>query len=176
MNLSFKFIFSSLLFFLIAAFPFHEMLDSAQVVAMVRIDRKWSTADTVPPASESNEPYKYVQWINHYTAEIMALFVKDGSVSIPNSPIHIAYDEVTVYPNGTIESVAEWPSFNEGDVFLAPFMENLWHKSDTEIIYDVDMRWFYRVFNDSILLYPEETIIPLSCAIDSLYRYFLKYY
>lgn len=149
MNIALALLLTTPLFNCFTAFPFVEMLDTVSLVAFARIDSIWTTYDTVFPTPCSGKSYLYINRVSHYFGDILALYAKSDSLSMPQGSIHIAYRGVQIAHDGSVAESTATPSFELNETFMAPIYESSWFRSETETIYQVNMCWRYRISNDS---------------------------
>jgi len=124
-----------------APIKFEDMVDSAQLVVIAKVDSMWESIDPIlhPDGTEGGAHH------THVLAELLTAYVKDTS-SIPcSNPIHI------VYAGGLGLHIYPSVSFEEGEVFLAAITPHAQDQSKDETIYRVVWRrWKYTIENDSL--------------------------
>lgn len=142
---------------------FQDMLDSAQLVVIAKVDSMWEQWDTlVLDSTKSLWPRTYI------SAELLTVYVKDTTLIPHSNSICLAYI------GGCGYMVRPSFSFKEGELFLAsvekdkPYLIPL-----DEKIYRVPIsHWKYTIANDT-LMNQYTPPIPLGDALQLLSSHFL---
>ncbi len=159
---------------------FEDMLDSAQIVVIGRVDSIWYTLDTTN-ATINCKPYQLIGPWTHISAEVLALYVKGDSLPIPENLIHIV-EQGGVDPDGTVEWIEGSCDFKLGEVFLAAVEDerNRWLHSATERLYVVPTsQWKYTISGDSVWIMDsmyKPSHISLADVTEALSTHFIKAY
>lgn len=142
----------------VAPITFEDMVDSAQLVVIAKVDSMWERMDTRLLADSTLKAFPYT----HVAAEIITVFYKDTSLLPNTNLLHL------VYGGGLGLHINPSVSFEEGEVFLAaitPFVE---FQSKKETVYRVvKRRWKYTIKNDSLVIHYADPL-PIEQVIGTL--------
>ncbi len=140
---------------------YDDMLDSAQIIVIGKVDSIWFSGEVMP-------------WTN-ISATILGLYTRNDSLPLPKGSIHIVEPGGT-RPDGISMLISDLPQFQVGETFLAAVeQDTIWHNSATEPIYMVfyNDQGKYRISRDSVFLVWENPM-PLCTAVCSLSSKFIQ--
>jgi len=125
-----------------APITFEDMVDSANVVVMARVDSMWY------PIDKENGPH------THILAKLLTVYAKDTSLAPHSSALHI------VYAGGLGLHIYPSVRFEEGEVFLAAVTPYTQFQSKDEMVYRVVKRhWKYVIEDNLVYLLREKPVI-----------------
>jgi hypothetical protein len=142
----------------VAPITFEDMVDSAQLVVIAKVDSMWESIDPVvrPDGTE------FAAHHTHVLAELLTAYVKDTSLVPCSNSIHI------VYAGGLGLHINPSVSFEEKEVFLAAITPHSRDQSKDETIYRVVWRrWKYTIKNDSLEIHYADPL-PIEQVIGTL--------
>jgi len=132
---------------------FQDMLDSAQIVVIAKVDSMWYSVD------ERGEP-----WTN-VSADLLTAYVKNDSLPVPKGSIHLAKSG-GICPDGSGVFTSPSPSFEIGETFLTALREHPTLSTNEERIFQPYWCWKYTITNDSIYLrYGKSGLEPRSLSL-----------
>jgi len=132
---------------MVEAFTFEEMVNTAELVVIAKVDSIWYTVDT-SFVDNNNKPYQVINAWTHISAELMNTYVKDTTKAPLKNTIHIVHRGGKVGPDEWIRIIPS-VSFTEDEVFLAAVCPDEAH---SENVYRVQSRlWKYTLSDDSII-------------------------
>jgi hypothetical protein len=144
---------------------FQDMLDSAQLVAIGKVDSIWYSVDTT--SGEINgQPFNSILPHTHISAEILSAYAKDSTLIPPTNKIHICHTGGMISPGHWVH-VTPSVKFTKGEIFLSAISIDPDFTSGDETVYYVSSRlWKYTIQSDSLIGDIES--IPLGEAINKL--------
>lgn len=150
-------------------FDFQDMLDSAQVVIIGRVDSIWYSLETAPQARCVGG----ILPLTNVYVKILSTYTRDSILIPSTNSLHLVHTGGTL-PDGSFVEVEDGVKFREDEVFLASVQEYPLLSSREETIYIVTTpQWKYTIANDSVYLLGEEPI-SLDHALQSLSSNFMR--
>jgi hypothetical protein len=148
-----------------APITFEDMVDSAQLVVIAKVDSIWYSLDTI--SGEINgQPFNSVLPHTRISAELLSAYATDSTLIPAGNTIHICYLGGIISPGYWLH-VTPSVKFTEGETFLAPITVDPHFTRGDETVYNVSrIRWKYTIQNDSLI--GEVESIPLGEAINKL--------
>lgn len=142
---------------------FEEMLDSAQIIVIGRVDSIWY------PIDPETGPH------THVLAELLTVYSKDTTFIMHANLIHIAYAGGRTGPDRWLR-VHPSVHFEKGELFLAPVEPHpkFYHIKEETIYRVLKLEWKYTLANDSLCM-GGEGILPLGKALEDLSETFVEY-
>jgi hypothetical protein len=143
-------------------FDFQEMLDSAQLVVIAKVDSIWY------PIDPENGPW------THVMAELLTVYVKDTTYIPRSNQIEIAFGGGRKADGGWLYIFPRL-SFTEGEVFLAALQHHPYFYPKGFDIYHIYVSgWKFTIANDSLFGagVRELEVKPLGEALEALPKAF----
>jgi hypothetical protein len=146
-------------------FDFQEMLDSAQLVVIAKVDSIWYPM-------EPGFPY------THVMAELLTVYVQDTSCVPRSDHIEIAFGGGRKADGGWLYMFPH-PSFTEGEIFLAALQLHPYFYPKGFDIYYINI-WKYTISNDSLFfsagggIASDDMVKPLGEVLEALPEAFTK--
>ena len=128
---------------------FQDMLDSAQLVVIGKVDSMWYEVDTIFGIPDVRDEMM-ITARTYVTAEILNAYAKDTSFIPSSRTIHITHAGGQIAPNRFIEYLPS-VSFRKGEVFLAAVEKRYPPLNSEQDIYRVSrVEWKYTIADDSL--------------------------
>jgi hypothetical protein len=142
---------------------FDEMLDSAKIIVIGKVDSIWYSTDDD----------RYMPWTN-ISATIIDLYVKSDSLTFPKGSIHIV-EPGGIRTDGISVYMSDLPQFQVGETFLAAVEQKNWGKSNVGPVYGVYFNYQgkHTISRDSVHLMGQAPV-SLGTAICKLCADFIK--